>query len=275
MGLALLRGLFGCEEQGQEKFLWPKHNIKAHYAFKLPDAVDECSGAISWTDSTFLTHNDDGPAELYEVTYNGRLVRTLAIPNAENVDWEDITRDSLGTVFIADLGNNRNKRQDLAVYGYKPSTQTTSKIEVRYADQHDFPPESSKQNFDSEAVFWWKGNLYALSKNRGYKTVKAYRITPQAGPQKAATVDSVQLFEPITGAAVSPNKNVLAVLGYGKIYLYRLDAGRSVFAHPTDSIRFKKSGQSEAIWWQDQAHLYVANEAQRAFCFEKMDGSGF
>jgi hypothetical protein len=268
-------GMPGCQEQGPQNFRWPNHNIKARYDFKLPDAVDECSGAISWTDSTFLTHNDDGPAELYEVSYKGNLVRTIAIPGAENVDWEDVTCDTTGTLYISDLGNNRNMRKDLAIYVYTPGAKSARKIRVKYGDQYDFPPIEREKNFDSESIFWWEGALYAITKNRGHHLVKMYRISTQVSDQVVYPVDSMKLFEPITGAAVSPNKKVLAVLGYGKVYLFRLSKGKNFFAQPMDSIRFKYSGQSEAIWWRDQAHLYVGNEAQRVFCFERIRGVGF
>ena len=146
---------------------------------------------------------------------------------------------------------------------------------MRYADQTDFPPEPKKQNFDSEALFYWEEKLYAISKNRGNKTVQAYEISIHPGSYAVHAVDSVKMLEQVTGAAVSPNKKVLALVAYGKIYLFKLLPGNTVLSHPTDSLRFAKSGQVEAIWWRDQKHLYVANEAQRVFEFVKENGGEF
>jgi len=258
-----------CQEQGPETFSWPEQGVQAAYAFKLPSPVDECSGAISWTDSTFITHNDDGPPELYEVSYTGRLVSTLPIPGAINTDWEDLTHNGAGTIYISDLGNNRNTRTDLCIYRYTLGTPSAQKIEISYANQHDFPPAEIDKNFDSEAIFYWENNLYIISKNRGHKWVRLYKVPTTPGSYSVSPIDSIKLFEPVTGAAVSPTKKTLAVLGYGKIYFFNLKPGQPIFAHPIDSLRFAKSGQAEAIWWQDATHFYVGNEAQRVFAFEK------
>lgn len=251
---------------------WPKSGYRARYAFRLPDAVDECSGAVPWTDSTFLTHNDDGPAELYEVSYQGSLVKTIPVPGARNQDWEDLTRDTTGTLYIADLGNNRNNRHNLALYRYRPGQPTADRLPVRYADQTAWPPPRHRQNYDCEAVFTHRGRLYAVSKNRGRQTVKVYRLPTAPGDSLASVVDSARVFYPITGAAVSPNGKVLALVAYGMVYLYGLDGTERVLAHPLARLRFHKGGQAEAIWWRDAHRLYVANEAQRVFCFERRDG---
>jgi hypothetical protein len=36
--------------------------------------------------------------------------------NAENIDWEEITKDKEGNLYIGDFGNNENKREDLCIY---------------------------------------------------------------------------------------------------------------------------------------------------------------
>ena len=34
----------------------------------------------------------------------------------KNVDWEDLTQDDKGYIYIADTGNNNNKRRELDIY---------------------------------------------------------------------------------------------------------------------------------------------------------------
>lgn len=277
LALTLLAGfLTGCGRRFEaQQFDWPQDMVRARYVFRLPDAVDECSGAVAWTDTSFLTHNDDGPAELFEVSYSGRLVGTLPIPGATNEDWEDLARDSTGTLYMSDLGNNRNRRKDLGIYVYTPKADKARFIPVRYEDQRDFPPRQDERNFDCEALFYRHGALWAVTKNRGLPPVKLYRIGLEPGSQVARIADTASFSLPITGADVSPDGRVLALCAYGKVYLMRLVPGKGMLSTSLARMPFAGSGQAEAVWWRDQKQFYVANEEQEVFCFERSDGKAF
>jgi len=277
LAVALLAGgLTGCGRRFEaQQFDWPQDTVLARYAFRLPEPVDECSGAVAWTDTSFLTHNDDGPAELFEVSYSGRLVGTLPVPGAANEDWEDLARDSAGTLYISDLGNNRNRRRDLGIYVLPPKAARARFIPVRYEDQQDFPPRQDARNFDCEALFYRSGALWAVTKNRGLPPVKLYRIGLEAGAQVARIADTASFSLPITGADVSPDGSILALCAYGKVYLMRLVPGKGMLSTSLGRMPFAGSGQAEAVWWRDQSHFYVANEEQEVFCFERSDGHPF
>jgi hypothetical protein len=84
---------------------------------KLPSIIDESSGLAFYNDTLLITHNDSGDKPLlYFFTLRGKLVHTLFIENALNEDWEDITSDNQGNIYIGDIGNNNNKRKDLKIY---------------------------------------------------------------------------------------------------------------------------------------------------------------
>jgi hypothetical protein len=46
---------------------------------------------------------------------DGRLVRSIPVPGAINRDWEEVAADGRGHLWIADIGNNRGLRDDLAL----------------------------------------------------------------------------------------------------------------------------------------------------------------
>lgn len=126
------------------------HFYRVSQALKMPSAVNEGSGLIlSSKDSTFWTLNDGGgKAEIYEVSKRGKLLKTVAIPNTKNIDWEEISKDDIGNIFIGDFGNNENVRKDLVIYKF-PENQPdkVEKINFHYADQKAFPPEKKRPEF--------------------------------------------------------------------------------------------------------------------------------
>ena len=83
--------------------------------FDLSDELDEISGLEMLNDSTFVALNDGGhEATLYLLNIRGKIIKKVKIENAKNVDWEDIAVDDKN-IYIADVGNNTNKRKDLLI----------------------------------------------------------------------------------------------------------------------------------------------------------------
>ena len=82
----------------------------------LPRSLHEASGIEKLNDSELLWMiNDSGNASsLYLVSEEGNILRELKI-NSKNTDWEDITKDKEGNVYIGNFGNNANKRKDLVI----------------------------------------------------------------------------------------------------------------------------------------------------------------
>src|SRR5689334_17403420 len=71
-------------------------------------AIPEASGIVKSRrfPGIFWVHNDSGNLPLlFAVRSDGRIVRQfrLAVPN---IDWEDITIDDQGHLYLGDIGNN-------------------------------------------------------------------------------------------------------------------------------------------------------------------------
>jgi hypothetical protein len=71
-------------------------------------AIPEATGIVQSRrfPGIFWVHNDSGnPPLLFVVRSDGRIVRRfrLAVPN---LDWEDITIDDQGHLYLGDIGNN-------------------------------------------------------------------------------------------------------------------------------------------------------------------------
>ena len=254
-------------EVKNSKFSSGGHFYQVSKAIKLPSEVNEGSGLMrSSNDSTLWTLNDSGgKPEIYEIMKQGKLLKTLPIPNVKNQDWEEITRDDKGNLFIGDFGNNENIRKDLVIYKF-PENQPDEleKINFHYADQKAFPPNKKNLNFDCEAFFALGDSLYLFSKNRGDKSVKLYAMPSRAGNYTLVPQEKIFLKTMVTGAAISPNKKIFALLTYGKVFLFYIDNQGVSFKKPLLCIKFAHK-QTEGITFLTDETMMISNEEREMF----------
>jgi hypothetical protein len=71
----------------------------------LPREIQESSGLVAHTDSSFLTINDSGnDPVVYEILKTGKILSiTTFQDDVYNFDWEELTLDSQGRVYIGDI----------------------------------------------------------------------------------------------------------------------------------------------------------------------------
>ena len=191
------------------------------FVSKLPKKLDENSGMVHIGDSTIWLINDSGGAnKIYQVNFKGELLKEFRVDNARNKDWEDLALDEDNNVYIADTGNNNNKRTNLVIYKIpNPETEKgdkikAKKIELRYPEQKKFPPKKKNLKYDVEALFYREDHLFLVTKNRarpfdGESLI--YKVSAKKGDYKATLVGS---FTPckdrfgcrITSADISPTR---------------------------------------------------------------------
>ena len=73
----------------------------------LPKALNEVSAVQTTPNSDLIWMLNDGgnSSKLYGISPEGKFVKEVRI-NAKNHDWEDLTTDEKGNLFIGDFGNN-------------------------------------------------------------------------------------------------------------------------------------------------------------------------
>lgn len=233
----------------------------------LPVCINENSGLTNaWQENYYWTHNDGGGnAELYMIDKRGYVFDTLLINDAVNIDWEELTKDNEGNIYIGDFGNNNQARKDLCIYKHKNNK--TQKITFRYADQTEFPAQ--KRVFDCEAFFWHDGNLYLFSKDWSKKHhTKLYMIPDKAGDYTISPQDSVFLKSPVTAADISPDGKEFALLSYGKIYTFEISAGKIDFSKPKGCIKVGRN-QMEALNYINNTDFIMTNEQRKIYTVVK------
>lgn len=232
----------------------------------LPPQIMESSGLQFNKSSWLWTHNDSGDsATLYALDLVGNLVKTLHLKNITNMDFEDITRDTSGNLYVGDFGNNLSNRQDLVIYKLSnPDTVTTDSITTEaiffsYSDQITYPPTSSSQSFDCEAMVHFKGDLYLFTKKQGSQFTKLYKLPDSSGTFQATLLDSIYIPGAITGADISPDQTKLILISYGSIYLFDSIQQNNFFGGNLTTINIPVT-QTEGITFFTNTSVFITDE---------------
>ncbi|MBY0486440.1 MAG: SdiA-regulated domain-containing protein [Flavobacteriaceae bacterium] len=244
--------------------------------FKLPKNLKEISG-ITYDAKTNLiwTLEDSGNEnKIYALDKNGQIERTVTINQTDNVDWEDITLDSKGDLYIGDFGNNDNTRTDLCIYKLSASGLTSAaltpayKVSFYYPEQTDFPPKKKALFYDCEAFFEFKNNFYLFTKNRskGFDgTTFLYKIPNTPGTHKATLMGSFITCNDyttcaITSAAISQDEKKIVLLGHSKVWLFENFVGDDFLKGTATELELHHYSQKEAVCFKDAATLLIADE---------------
>ena len=232
------------------------------------DEVPESSGMALASDGNFWTQADSGNKPiLYKINAAGKLLQTLAIPHTTNLDWEDLTRDENGNIYIGDFGNNANNRRNLRIFRINENNpDQVDTIQFAYADQKEFPPAKKDRDFDCEAFFYRQGNLFLFSKDWSRKgIVKVYKVPATPGKYEVPVLDQIRVSAMITAADINPAGDKIALLGYGSIYLFAINGTNNFFNGEKYCLSFAKSGQAEALVFINDRDFIFTNEGGKIF----------
>ena len=241
---------------------------------KLDKDVDESSGiAKSRTYSdVYWLHNDSGDKSvIYPMSLNNEdLKNSVKIPGIKNNDWEDITIDDYGSIIIGDFGNNKNGEGPFSLYKFlEPDPYkgimrgTVDTYLFVYPDYSDTP---ETKNFDCEAVFWFSGKIYLLTKHWSDLKTTLYRFDSLETDKilKPSRITDFEIYGMVTGAEASHDMSKLAVITYTSIWVFsdfkddRFFSG-SIYYLPV------RAGQIESVCFEDKDTLIITNEQRNLF----------
>lgn len=231
----------------------------------LDEEITESSGLIrsSLNSELYWTLNDSGNEPvLYAVDLSGRIHGRARIAGVRNIDWEALTIDGEGKLYIGEIGNNENNRRDLVIYVIKePEPDVDQTVEVERSIPFHFPdqkafPDAERMNFDAEAIFFHDGFLYVLSKHRSDTMTGLYRLDPATSD--VTKIDEIEIGSMVTDAAISV-RGRLAVLTYRGIHFFDVSEGVSLEGTEVYSLEFvpEVSKQSEGIAWGGDSIVFT------------------
>lgn len=245
-------------------------NIKAD----LPKSLNEVSGTETTTKSSLIWMlNDSGNSPtLYGVSNKG-VIKTKVKVKAKNNDWEDLTSDDDGNIYIGDFGNNQNARKNLAVLKIDANDLNSNKtvkidrISFIYDNQDQFPPKSKNMYFDCEAFFYFKNNLYLFTKSRvkgNYGKTNLYKIPAKPGNFTAKYMASFTTCEDsqcwVTAADISNDGKQVALLTQKGVWLFSHFKADDFFNGTFKTYAFDFESQKEGVCFKNNKTLYITDE---------------
>jgi len=204
---------------------------------QLDIAVHESSGVAVSRDrpGVLWTHNDGNTSQLHAVHHDGSLVGTVDVTGVDVVDWEDVALGPCPTdgptdrdcLYLGDIGDNEAVRDAYSIDiipepdpGAGSETPALRRVFFRYPDG-PADTESLALAPNGDAVLITKGND---GSSRVYR-LPLSTSTDAARPREAVLLATLPLdvrdgSDRITGGAVSPAGDRLAVRNHHAVYLF-------------------------------------------------------
>ena len=203
-------------------------------------AMDEISGlAASRTHpGRYWAINDSGnTAQLHLMDGDGQHQGSVDVAGAENVDWEDLASfelDGRNYLLIADTGDNGGIRQDLALHVFEEPADLTRPATLAWTVRFRWP--DGPRDCEAAAVDPVRGEVLLVSKKRvpaELFRVPLARTDEERVAEKIGTLQGIEQPDArdlarsplygryraqVTGADLSPNGRVLAVLNYRSVH---------------------------------------------------------
>ncbi|MFY0482949.1 hypothetical protein ACI6PS_10090 [Flavobacterium sp. PLA-1-15] len=247
--------------------------------FSMPKKIKE-SSAVEVTEKSDLiwTLEDSGnEPQLFALNVKGELINTVEITNAQNNDWEDLTSDKDGNLYIGDFGNNDNERKDLAIYKInaedltKQQASVAEKIFFFFPEQTLFPPKKSERFYDVESFFLFEDNFYLFTKNRSSNfdgTTLLYQIPNKSGNHPAKLISSFKTCDnfnhcAVTSADISPDGKKVALLSSDKVWIFTDFTSNNFLSGKVEQIDLKSFTQKEGICFVGNEKLYITDEKDK------------
>ena len=230
-------------------------------------AIRESSGVVASRKhpNVLWTHNDKGNTpELYAITREGKLLARYTLP-AVNNDWEDIDADDQGRLYVGKIGNNDAKGSGPieVLRVAEPDVSQAS------AARHTLPIDRTwrlrypAKPFDCESLVIHGAHGYLISKHLDGAAASLYRFDLDGPTDQTLTrVAELPIDQPVTGASISPDGNKLAVLTYGKLYLFEHNGDLSRIGELKPLTTPTPSGKLEGVCFTPDGILLTAESRQ-------------
>ncbi|RNA61364.1 hypothetical protein D1631_05160 [Chryseobacterium nematophagum] len=267
--------VWSCSPKAQDS----PHNETLVKEFSLPKKLKEVSGITLSQDKKIIWAIEDQGNKnvIYGIDFKGNIIKDVIVEDVENNDWEDITSDPQGNLYIGDFGNNDNNRQNLAILkvDLKDASQNTTKMsqttKFHYQGQTEFPPKKSNWLYDCEAFIQMNDSFYLFTKNRskGFDgTFLVFRIPNKEGDFEAKLIGKLKLQggyndAAITSACLNAKGDKIVLLTHKNIHILSGFTDNDFNSVAIHKISLNHHSQKEAITFLNDETLLIADEKDK------------
>jgi len=240
----------------------------------LSKSLEEVSGTevVSSSKLIWMLNDKGNKSKIYGVSKKGKIVKVIKV-NAKNNDWEDLTSDEKGNLYIGDFGNNESRRKNLAILKVNAKDLLSSKkVEVEkirfyYPNQTNFPPKSKQLFFDAESFFFHKNSFYIFTKSRvksKFGKTALYKIPATKGNHKAEFISDFNSCDEmncwITSADISNDGKKVALLSPSSVLIFSDYNKDDFLSGKLTKMPFNYNSQKEGITFKDNNTILITDE---------------
>ena len=226
----------------------------------LPNSLKEVSASEKIPNSNLIWVIEDSGNEniLYGLETTGEISKYITLNEAKNIDWEDITADEYGNIYIGDFGNNNKKRTYFQIYKVynKELENSTAKA---HTIQFTLPADTKPKDF--EAFFIHKDIFYLFSKE--HKIFSVFTVPNAVGTHTATYISSLELEGKdtrVTSADISFDGKSVVLLNHKRLWKFTDYDETNFFSGKKEKLPFKHNSQKEGICFKNDSILIITDE---------------
>lgn len=252
-------GLMSCQNFGQLSLV-----------SDLSKSLKEVSGneIIANSDLIWMVNDSGNRSEVYGVNQHGQIIKVVEV-FAKNHDWEDLTSDEKGNLYIGDFGNNNRKRKKLSILKIEnqellyQDKVAVSKISFEYPKLEG----QKKTSYDAEAFFYYQNYFYIFTKSRQKKRLGRtllFKVPNVKGKHIAQFISEYSFCNHadcrITAADISEDGKKVVLLNHQAIFVLTNFEAHDFFASELTEIPLEHTSQKEGVCFKDNNTLFITDE---------------
>lgn len=178
----------------------------------VDDRINEVSGIVAARriPGVLWMHEDSGNGTwVYAITPKGRVRADIAVEDAWNWDWEDVSLAD-GRLWIGDIGDNARARDRIRIYWFRePASLDRERVSARVLWLR-YPDEA--HNAEGMIVDGRHHRLFIFEKQRGEDTSRVYAVSLRgirSGDERELELVARAPLANITAADLGPDGIVL------------------------------------------------------------------
>lgn len=230
---------------------------------EIPNSLKETSAIEKMSDSDILwVIEDSGNSNhLFGLNLDGKIIKDIKVSNAENIDWEDLTSDSEGHIYIGDFGNNDEKRETFTIYKIANPERAGSSVNASLI-QFTLPKDMKSRDFES--FFIYNNFFYVFSKDD--KNCKLIKIPNEVGNHIATYLSQTKLkgkHNKVTSADISNDGKTVVLLNHDKLWKLTDYIEDDFLSGKIESLSFEHNSQKEGVNLINDNQVFITDERKK------------